>query len=88
VDAPLDISVYPGADGSYLLYEDDGSSFGYRHGEWMGIQMVWNDARRSLTLRLAAGSKMLPPVAKEVRVKVGAATKSAVFDGRIIELLF
>jgi hypothetical protein len=54
----------------------------------MGIQMVWNDARRSLTLRLAAGSKMLPPVAKEVRVKVGAATKSAVFDGRIIELLF
>jgi hypothetical protein len=31
---------------------------------------------------------MLPPVAKEVRVKMGVATKSAVFDGRIIELLF
>ena len=55
VDGPLDISVYPGADGSFLLYEDDGSSFDYRKGEWMGIQMAWNDARKALTLRLAAG---------------------------------
>ena len=62
VDAPLDISVYPGADGAFLLYEDDGSSFEYRKGAWMGIQMAWNDARRALTLRLAPGSRMLPPL--------------------------
>ena len=88
VDGPLDISVYPGADGSFLLYEDDGSSFDYRKGEWMGIQMAWNDARKVFSLRLAAGSKMLPPAKREMRVKMGDATKSAVFDGRNLEVRF
>ena len=36
VDGPLAVTVYPGADGAFLLYEDDGSSFNYRKGEWMG----------------------------------------------------
>jgi len=39
IDDPLELHVYPGADGSYLLYEDDGKSFNYRRGEWMGIEM-------------------------------------------------
>ena len=88
VDGPLDISVYPGADGSFLLYEDDGSSFDYRKGEWMGIRMAWNDARKVLTLRLAAGSKMLPPAKRDIRVKLGDMVKSAVFDGRYLEVRF
>jgi len=88
VDGPLDISVYPGANGSFLLYEDDGSSFDYRKGEWMGIQMAWNDARKALTLRLAAGSKMLPPAKRDIRVKMGDASKSAVFDGHNLEVRF
>ncbi len=88
LDSPLDVTVYPGADGSFLLYEDDGSSFNYRKGEWMGIQMAWNDARKALSLRLAAGSKMLAPTRRDLRVKMGSATKSAVFDGRNLEVRF
>jgi len=88
VEGPLDICVYPGADGSFLFYEDDGSSFNYRKGEWMGIQMAWNDARKSLTLRLAAGSKMLVPARREIRVKMRDATKTAVFDGHTLEVRF
>jgi alpha-glucosidase (family GH31 glycosyl hydrolase) len=88
VDSPLDISVYPGADGSFLLYEDDGGTFNYRRGEWMGIQMAWNDARKTLSLRLAAGSKMLAPARRDLRVKMGDATKTAVFEGRAIEVRF
>src|SRR5215469_4196273 len=30
VDEPLALTVYPGADGSFNLYEDDGASFNYR----------------------------------------------------------
>jgi alpha-glucosidase/alpha-D-xyloside xylohydrolase len=47
VDEPLSISIYPGADASFLLYEDDGTSFNFRHGEWMGIQMNWDDAGKN-----------------------------------------
>jgi alpha-glucosidase/alpha-D-xyloside xylohydrolase len=88
VDGPLDISVYPGADGSFLHYEDDGSSFNFRKGEWMGLAMSWNDARKAFTVRLAAGSRMLAPGKQELRVKVGDATKSAVFDGHNLEVRF
>ena len=58
----MSIGIYPGSDASFLLYEDDGISFNYRKGEWMGIQMDWNDAERILTLRLAEGSRILPPL--------------------------
>ena len=59
VAQPLSVAIYPGGDSSFLLYEDDGNSFNYRQGEWMGLQMEWNDHRRTLRLSLASGSRML-----------------------------
>jgi alpha-glucosidase (family GH31 glycosyl hydrolase) len=78
---PLSISIYPGADASFLLYEDDGKSFAYRKGEWMGLHMSWNDSRRALTLRLAEGSRMLPPLQRSIQVSLNGAKQLAVFDG-------
>jgi hypothetical protein len=71
-----------------LLYEDDGSSFNYRKGEWMGIQMDWQDADRTLTLRLATGSRMLPPLRRNLEVKLLQQTRSAVFDGSPLKVSF
>jgi alpha-glucosidase/alpha-D-xyloside xylohydrolase len=88
VDQPLSISIYPGADGSFLLYEDDGRSFNYRKGEWMGTRLNWNDATRSLTLTLAPGSRMLPPLRRNISVNVLGNEKNVVFDGRQAELHF
>jgi hypothetical protein len=70
------------------MYEDDGKSFDYRKGEWMGLEMAWNDARRALTVRLAKGSKMLAPGKRNLEVKMGDATKTAVFEGRNVEVRF
>jgi alpha-glucosidase/alpha-D-xyloside xylohydrolase len=86
VDAPLSITIYPGADGSFLLYEDDGSSFNYRKGEWMGLQMNWADQRRTLTLSLAKGSRLLPPEKRALEIKLGDITKQVTFDGRPLEV--
>ncbi|MHB8484184.1 MAG: glycoside hydrolase family 31 protein [Candidatus Acidiferrales bacterium] len=88
VDAPLSVTVYPGADGSFLLYEDDGKSFNYRKGNWMGIRMAWNDSRRALSLHLAEGSRMLPPVRRQIEVKLEQATRHIVFEGRPIQVTF
>ena len=85
---PLTLSIYPGADGSFLLYEDDGGSFNYRKGEWMGIQMNWSDRRRRLRLALADGSRMLPPSRRDLVVKVGDTTRQVIFDGRTQEVRF
>jgi alpha-glucosidase/alpha-D-xyloside xylohydrolase len=51
VNAPLTLRVYPGADGSFAVYEDDGESFRYREGEFTRIACGWHDGERMLTLR-------------------------------------
>jgi alpha-glucosidase (family GH31 glycosyl hydrolase) len=87
-DEPLTVHVYPGADGSFTLYEDDGRSFDYRQGEWMDIEISWNDAGRVLRMKLASGSKMLPPLRRAIRVKVAEKQKELEFNGHPIEVRF
>lgn len=88
VDGPLTLSVYPGADGSCNLYEDDGASFNYRTGEWMGLHAAWDNRRRTLALRLAPGSRMLPPLQRNIEVRLAGeqAVRSIVFAGRPVTM--
>jgi alpha-glucosidase/alpha-D-xyloside xylohydrolase len=87
-DAPMTLVVYPGAAGASTLYEDDGRTFDYRKGAWMRIEMAWQNSGRRLTLRLARGSRMLPPARRtmEVRVAGERAMRTVVFDGRPVEV--
>ena len=85
-DEPLSIRIYPGADGSFLLYEDDGESFDYRRGEWMGIEAGWDDQRRIFRLRLAEGSRMLPPLRRDIDIHSNGETRRAVFEGQPVEV--
>lgn len=87
VDGPLEIRIYAGADGSFLLYEDDGRSFNYRKGEWMGIRLDWNDAGRILKLRLAPDSRMLPPLQRKIVVNLFETEKNIVFDGTPMQMV-
>jgi alpha-glucosidase/alpha-D-xyloside xylohydrolase len=82
LDEPLSISIYPGENASILLYEDDGASFNHRKGEWMGLQLDWNDAQRRLAVRLVDGSRMLPPLTRNLNVKFKQISKAIAFSGR------
>ena len=86
IEQPLSLVVYPGADGAFTLYEDDGRSFDYRRGEWMGIEMRWQNAQKRLTLQLASGSRMLPPLRREIDVRLAGAKASRriIFTGQRI----
>ncbi|HEX5424016.1 MAG TPA: TIM-barrel domain-containing protein [Candidatus Acidoferrales bacterium] len=88
VDGPLSVTIYPGADGSFLLYEDDGESFNYRHGEWMGIEMGWDDQRRAFGMKLAEGSRMLPPLQREMEIRLLGQKRNVVFEGHPVEVKF
>ena len=87
-DGPLSIVVYPGADGSFELFEDDGISFEYRRGGWMGITMEWRDRDRRLSLELARGSRMRPPLVREIEVRLAGqkTVRRASFSGRRVTL--
>jgi alpha-glucosidase (family GH31 glycosyl hydrolase) len=86
VDEPVSILIYPGADASFLFYEDDGISFNHRKGEWMGIQMAWDDARRTFSLELAASSRMLAPAPRTFTVQLGQTTRSITFAGKPVQV--
>jgi alpha-D-xyloside xylohydrolase len=55
-DDPMELRVYPGADGSFTFYEDEGEGYGYEAGAYATIPITWNDAERTLTLGARTGS--------------------------------
>ena len=46
----LEMRVYPGADASFLLYEDEGDNYNYEKGTYATIQFDWSDKARTLTV--------------------------------------
>lgn len=52
----LEMRVYPGADGSFTLYEDRGDGYDYERGRYTQTVFSWDDARRTLTIGRRRGS--------------------------------
>lgn len=67
-DERATLLVYPGADGRFNWYEDDGISFRYQQGDFTEITCAWHDSSRKLTLAWAAGSKPAPGKTVKIRV--------------------
>ena len=78
-DEPVTLTIYPGTDGAFTFYEDDGLTFAYERGDFQEIAMHWDDAKRTLTLRHSKGSRTKPRpfVAKLAGGKERAITLSA-----------
>jgi alpha-glucosidase (family GH31 glycosyl hydrolase) len=68
VNEPLTLLVFPGANGTSTLYDDDGISFDHRNGGFYRLEMEWTDNTRTLTLRLDPASRMRPPANMQARV--------------------
>jgi len=43
------LRIYPGADGSFDLYDDDGKTYAYEHGTSRTAHLHWSDSTRKLT---------------------------------------
>ena len=54
--APYEIRVYPGADAKFTIYEDDNETYNYEKGQRATVELVWNDAARTLTVGKRQGS--------------------------------
>ena len=87
-DDPLTLQVYPGADGVFTMYEDDGESFAHERGDLMRMAMEWSDRERRLTLRLVEGSRMRAPMERAIRVRVAGTdvVRDVVFGGKPLEV--
>jgi len=52
----LEIRVYPGADGEFTLYEDEGDNYNYEKGLYSETRFQWNDREKSLIIHDRKGS--------------------------------
>jgi alpha-D-xyloside xylohydrolase len=51
-----DFRIYPGANGDFTLYEDEGDNYDYEHGASSSIPMHWDDKTETLTIGERKGS--------------------------------
>ena len=53
---PIELRIYPGADGNFTLYEDENDNYNYEKGLYSTITLSWNDAKKVLTISDRKGS--------------------------------
>jgi alpha-D-xyloside xylohydrolase len=69
-DAPITLTVYTGADGSFSLYEDDGTSEQYRTGAFSRIPVRYDDRTGAVTIGAREGKGWQGmPMSRMFRVK-------------------
>jgi alpha-D-xyloside xylohydrolase len=52
----LEIRIYPGADGNFTLYNDEGDSYNYEKGKYRLVNFHWNETKQLLTINKAQGN--------------------------------
>ena len=80
----LDLTIYPGQDGSFILYEDEFDNYNYEQGKYSTIEFIWNDKDRSLTISDRKGEYpgMLKSRKFNVRIAGEAKTKTVGYKGK------
>jgi alpha-D-xyloside xylohydrolase len=69
-DEPIEIRVYPGADASFTLYDDEGTNYNYERGECARIKFSWNDSKAELSIGKREGRYQGMPNVMKFRVVV------------------
>ena len=79
----LEVIVYPGQDGTFTLYEDEGDSYRYEKGERSTITFSWNERSKQLTIGARKGGyrDMLLRRTFRLRLAGSAATKDITYTG-------
>jgi alpha-glucosidase len=86
---PLEVRIYPGANASFVLYEDDGDTYAYQKGVCSRIPFSWDDASRTLTVGSRSGSfpGMLSTRHLDIVLPDGS-KKSVTYTGRSVKVRF
>ena len=83
----LEIRIYPGADGSFTLYEDEFDNYNYENGAYSEIAFTWSDKKRTLSISSRKGD--YPGMIKERKFILRTAdgnVKTVVYSGKKIKV--
>jgi alpha-glucosidase/alpha-D-xyloside xylohydrolase len=86
VPGPTTLRVFPGADGEFTLYEDEGDNLKYLSGAGTRIPFRWDDSRRTLIVGARSGS--YPGMSAERTFQIVAAAASPEAGPRPVEVRY
>ena len=87
-DAPITFTVYPGADASFRLYEDEGNNYNYESGAYSIIDFNWDDNKKRLTIGNREGAFDGMVNERQFVIKLGDKEKSVVYNGKKTSINF
>ena len=88
VDDPTTIRIYPGADGSFMLYEDDGISQEYLKGVASTTEFTWNDREKILTIQPGSQQAFMRLENRRFRVELahGENSRNVIYAGHMLKI--
>lgn len=85
---PITLTIYPGADATFTLYEDEGDNYNYESGKYSLIKFSWDDKKKRLTAHGREGSFEAMPTERIFVVKMGAKELSMLYSGKKMSVSF
>lgn len=83
----LELLVYPGANASFTLYEDEGDNYNYEKGQYSTIPLVWNDKAKTLTIGKRSGTFKGMKATRTFKVKfVDGTEKTVTYNGKALSV--
>jgi alpha-D-xyloside xylohydrolase len=86
----LEIRVYPGANGKFVLYEDENDNYNYEKGVYSTVTFTWDDAKKSFTIsdRTGAFPGMLNERKFNMVIVTSQANKVITYTGKKVVVKF
>lgn len=85
---PWVINIYPGADGCFDVYEDEGVNYEYEKGKYATFTIEWKDKQNKVILHPRKGSYSGMPLQRQMQIvkidptaKDGKVVKEVVYNG-------
>ncbi|MFD2733090.1 TIM-barrel domain-containing protein [Pedobacter alpinus] len=73
----LEIRVYPGQNGEFVLYEDENDNYNYEKGVFTTIRFTWNDEQKALTISERKGAFLGMLAERKFNIVLVGATSSS-----------
>jgi alpha-D-xyloside xylohydrolase len=55
-NGPIELRIYPGANGTFTLYQDEGDNYNYEKGAHASIPITWSQSTNTLTIGARQGT--------------------------------
>jgi alpha-D-xyloside xylohydrolase len=75
-DSLMEMNIYPGHDGAFTLYDDEGTNYDYEGGESSTVVLTWNDRTHELLIGKRTGTFPGMPSERKFLVHVAGSTQA------------